>query len=110
MGYLIEVDTKKLAAGVAFRVAVDALRAAWTSVAQMYVEAFPVRGERLNPSLLDIRRSLPRVSSPSTSGSEAARLVWPASTGHWELSEVHRQLCQVGVMVEALQQVEQRHP
>ena len=63
------VDTKKLAAGVAFRVAIDALRVAWTSVADMYVEAFPVRGERLNPSsLLDIRRSLPRVPSPSTSG------------------------------------------
>lgn len=110
MGYLIVVEPAALQRGLSYHEAIEGLRSSFTAVAEKFVEAFPVRAEPgWGASLGEIRGALPRVQSP-TRTADWSPLIYPSSQGDWELSEVHRQLCQVGVLIQSLVFMAQIHP
>jgi hypothetical protein len=107
MGYLIEVDASWLARGIPFAATTEELRDAWTKLAQVFLG----QQEFQRPSgvsLGTVRNSFPRV--PLDAQSSTKRPIHVTNDGSWDLSEVHRQLCQVGVLIEALMLLAKRYP
>jgi hypothetical protein len=104
MGYLIEVDAGCLAAGMTFSAAIADLQFAYTHVETAFGNAAVTH---LNGSTAALRCAFPRVQVSDQA--RGTRSVW-AGGGNWELSEVHRQLCQVAVLIDALTLVAKQHP
>jgi len=109
MAYLIEVDEKSIGKGLSFTAVIVDLENAWHTLAVLYLEALSKVRQSQEVTLAGIRDSLPRVQLPRAPQESQTPTCGLPAEGEWELSEVHRQLCQVGVLIEAIKLVAIKH-
>ncbi len=109
MSYLIAVNPNILNKNdISFEQVVIFLQDAWKSVVANYFHALKNSSfcNYSGAEHTDLRESLPKVI---VTGHESL-LFNIEGNQKWELSEVHRQMCQVEVLIEALRLIQKKHP